>query len=346
LVSRTVILSIVFTLITTFSVHGQVQLEPACAESVERYGVSGLDNSNFYWFFNFDYGEILDGDGPDTVTIHWYYSTGPVQIEVRETTNPAGCVNNTLAFVEIMAPDVNLGDPFPEICEGDTLSLDAGDHYEEPYDIIWHNNSTSQYYPASTSENIWVLVTDGFGCSRYDTVSLLVHPLPAVYIGEDTVYCNESAPLTLDPGDFAAYEWTTSSGASSSAGFYQVYPVTAADSIFLTATDYNNCPGTDTLIVLPCDLEALFVGMPNTITPNNDDFNDVWNIPYMNYFNNAVLEIFDRWGRLVYRTTDVEGEPWDGSSDGKELPMDAYYFVLNLNIPGTDPIVGTVNIIK
>ena len=98
--------------------------------------------------------------------------------------------------------------------------------------------------------------------------------------------------------------------------------------------------------MLPCNIAELFRDIPNTITPNDDEANDVWNIPYMEYFEEAVLEIFDRWGRLVYRSTNVLDEPWDGTSNGNELPMDSYYYVLNLNMFNTPPIVGTVNLIK
>jgi gliding motility-associated-like protein len=66
----------------------------------------------------------------------------------------------------------------------------------------------------------------------------------------------------------------------------------------------------------------------------------------MQFFDKAVLEIFDRWGRLVYRTDNVYEEPWDGKSKGKILPMDSYYYVLNLNVMNTPPLVGTVNLIR
>jgi gliding motility-associated-like protein len=345
---RNIISFIVFALTTAFSVHGQDRLDPACAESVERYGVSGLDGSTFYWYFDHRYGTIVEGDLTDTVTIQWGYQTGDVELEALEVTN-AGCKNNpSQAVIEIMAPDVNLGDPFPEICLGDTLILDVGDNFQPDYEILWNNGSNDQLYMTSTSGEIWVRVIDGFGCMRYDTVSLLVNPLPVVDLGiKDTILCDQGTPLTLEPGDFATYDWTTSSGESSHASYFDAYPsVDRADTIFLSITDYNMCPGADTVIILPCDITVLFRNMPNTITPNNDGKNDVWVIPYIEFFDDAVLEIFDRWGRLVFRTTNVADNPWDGTSKGRLLPMDSYYYVLNLNVFNTPPLVGTVNLIK
>jgi len=343
-------LYITTSLLILLNIHfstGQVQLEPACAESVEHYGVTGFEDSQFWWYFDHHYGQITEGDGTDTVIIQWGYSTGIVEMEVLEITSE-GCSNvPSRATVEIMAPYVNLGYDFPEICDQDTLMLSVGDNFQPPFEILWHNGSTSEEYTATQTEQIWVRVIDGYGCFRYDTVSLLVHPLPEVYLGKDTVLCDKRNPFYIDPGDYAAYDWVTSSGIQSNTSYLDIYPSSlATDTIYLTITDYNGCYMSDTMVIFPCDIEALFRNIPNTITPNGDGENDVWNIPYMDFFDDAVLEIFDRWGRLVYRTTSVLEEPWDGTSDGRDLPMDSYYYVINLNMLNTSPIVGTVNLIR
>lgn len=290
----------------------------------------------------------MDGEGNDTITIAWGYQTGTIDMEVLEITDK-GCFNfPSQATLDIIAPDVDLGFDFPEICDQDTLFLTVGHDFIEPFEVIWHDGSTNTFYYADTTEQIWVRVLDGYGCIRYDTVSLLVHPLPEVYIGEDTVLCDETTALILDPGEYARYEWySTANDESSSASYYDVYPSSMIpDSIFLTITDYNECQMTDTLVILPCDLEALFRDMPNTITPDGDGVNDVWNIPYMDFFDKAVLEIFDRWGRLIYRTENILEEPWDGTSGGRNMPMDSYYYVLELNMLNVEPLVGTVNLIR
>ena len=60
-----------------------------------------------------------------------------------------------------------------------------------------------------------------------------------------------------------------------------------------------------------------------------------------------VLEIYDRWGRLIYRTNDVFGNPWNGESmSGKEMPMDAYYFVLDTKTAHAKPLTGYVNVVR
>lgn len=338
-----VISSISLILLNIFSVHGQVQLEPACAESIQRYGVTGSLGSRFIWSFDHDYGQVLNGEGTDTITIQWYYGRGNVQLEVQEITN-AGCMGiPSIATLEVVAPEVDLGPDFPEICEGDSLLLSL----DVPYNILWIDSTTSDEHYFDKSGIIWVKVTDNLGCFRYDTINLLVNPLPEVYIGDSVQLCDSRDPYILDPGVFAQYDWTTYSGQTSSQSSYMVAPSSiVADTIFLTVTDYNGCRASDQLIVFPCDLSKMFEILPNTITPDGDGMNDVWNIPYMDLFDHAELEIFDRWGRLVYRTENVYEEPWDGTSRERELPMDSYYFVLKLNAFNAAPIVGTVNLIR
>jgi gliding motility-associated-like protein len=335
------------TILSQFS-YGQVQLEPACAESVEQYGVTGFVNSRFVWSFDHSYGDVINGEGTNTITIHWGYQTGTIDMEVLEITDK-GCFNfPSQATIEIMAPDVDLGFEFPEICDQDTLVLTVGNNYYGDFDVLWSNNSTGLEYYATQTEQIWARVIDGYGCMRYDTISLLVHPLPQIYLGRDTVLCDLTSPITLYPGNYAEYYWyQTATGEDSYAGYLELYPTSVVpDTVSLTVTDFNSCQNSDTMILFPCDVAGLFEDMPNTITPDGDGINDVWNIPYMDFFVDSELEIFDNWGRLVYRTTRVFEEPWNGTSGGRDMPMDAYYFVLKLNAYNTEPIVGTIHIIR
>jgi gliding motility-associated-like protein len=343
---RNIILILFTVILYTLSAHGQVSLEPACAESIQQYGVTGFEDSEFVWSFDAQRGEVIEGNSTDTIVIRWGYTTGRIQLEVLEITSE-GCTDvPSEAVFNIIAPYVDLGYDFPEICDQDTLTLDVGDFHFEPYDILWSDGSTGQYYKATTTEEIWVRVIDGYGCTRYDTISLLVNELPIVRLGNDTVLCDETEPLVLYPGDFAEYHWSSNVGEFTDS-YLDVYPShTSIDTIKLSVVDYNECLASDSLILFPCDISGLFKEMPNTITPNGDGDNDVWNIPLMENFPDAKLEIFDRWGRLVYRTTNVAHEPWDGTSKGKDLPMDAYYFILELNLLHAQPVLGTVNLIR
>jgi gliding motility-associated-like protein len=326
--------------------YGQVPPGPVCAESIEKYGVSGYPTSEYTWFV--EGGTVIDGDGTDTVTIQWGYNTGEFQIEVFETTSE-NCISvPSVATIVVRAPHVDLGYDLPEICEGDSMVFDAGSQYQQPYEILWHNGSNAQEFIAKNTGEIWVRVIDGFGCTRYDSVNLTVNHLPVVNLGKDTILCDVETPMRLyavdvmeHPEEFANAEWTLG-GSMSQNPYFDVFPSqNRLDTLLVIIMNIKGCRDSDTLLVLPCDLEKLFVNMPNTITPNGDGVNDVWNIAHIEFFKSAILEIFDRWG-----TENVWEQPWDGKSKGKLLPMDSYYFVLELNYGNIEPITGTVNLIR
>ena len=80
------------------------------------------------------------------------------------------------------------------------------------------------------------------------------------------------------------------------------------------------------------------------ITPNGDSYNDTWKIEGLEVYTGATIEIFDRWGKRVFFS---EGHDiyFDGTFNGKELPMESYHYVINLN-NGSDVIIGNITIVR
>jgi hypothetical protein len=117
-------------------------------------------------------------------------------------------------------------------------------------------------------------------------------------------------------------------------------------------TDQNNCVYHDTI-----DLKARHqacLSIPNAFSPNGDNHNETWEIIAGNpndkkdvkdMYPNATVEVFTRWGTLVYKSQPGYPEAWNGNYHGRPLPMDAYYYVLDPK-DGSPPIKGTVTIVK
>ncbi len=74
------------------------------------------------------------------------------------------------------------------------------------------------------------------------------------------------------------------------------------------------------------------VGVPSYFTPNGDGVNEIWSIKGINsqLYNNSKVEIFDRYGKLVYVVASAQSEGWDGTLNGSPLPATDYWFVLYL----------------
>ncbi|MCE5348063.1 MAG: HYR domain-containing protein [Bacteroidales bacterium] len=109
-------------------------------------------------------------------------------------------------------------------------------------------------------------------------------------------------------------------------------------------TDKNGCAASLNIVVG-------FVGSENClevseiITPNNDGFNDTWKIKNIGLFPNAEVLVFNRWGKLVFKTKNISANEWDGTFKGKLLPTDSYHYVLHLN-NGSEPRSGVISIIR
>uniref|UniRef100_UPI00047BB053 T9SS type B sorting domain-containing protein n=1 Tax=Flavobacterium filum TaxID=370974 RepID=UPI00047BB053 len=67
---------------------------------------------------------------------------------------------------------------------------------------------------------------------------------------------------------------------------------------------------------------------PRFFTPNGDGFNDTWNISGITEQPNALIAIFDRYGKLLKTIKASEGRGWDGTYNGEPLPATDYWFSL------------------
>ncbi|MCC6462225.1 MAG: gliding motility-associated C-terminal domain-containing protein [Saprospiraceae bacterium] len=69
-----------------------------------------------------------------------------------------------------------------------------------------------------------------------------------------------------------------------------------------------------------------FLLFPNAFTPDGDQVNDAFGMIVLKGLAYvARMEIFNRWGQIVYQSTD-EAATWDGTIDGKEAPADVYVY--------------------
>ncbi|MCH7407348.1 thrombospondin type 3 repeat-containing protein [Belliella aquatica] len=67
--------------------------------------------------------------------------------------------------------------------------------------------------------------------------------------------------------------------------------------------------------------------IPNTFTPDGDGINDTWGINSLRIYNGIRLTIFEKGGQLIFRTNNPD-ERWDGKYFGDELPVGAYFYIL------------------
>jgi len=108
-------------------------------------------------------------------------------------------------------------------------------------------------------------------------------------------------------------------------------------------TDANLCEIADTFEVNSEQPQCLEI--PTAFSPNGDGVNDTWEIGRMELYPDAIVEIYNRWGELVFRSSRGYSNPWDGTRNGRGVPMDSYHYIIDLK-NGTKPVTGSVTIVR
>jgi gliding motility-associated-like protein len=108
----------------------------------------------------------------------------------------------------------------------------------------------------------------------------------------------------------------------------------------LTVTDSLGCitPSTVHVIVSPQ------LSVPNAFTPNGDGANDVWNIVGLVAYDKATIDVFNRYGTKVYHSLGYNTS-WDGTYNGKPLPMGVYYYVIDTKV-NNQVLSGSLTILR
>lgn len=124
--------------------------------------------------------------------------------------------------------------------------------------------------------------------------------------------------------------------------------------LILTVTSDIGCVGQDSLFVEVDEFGEDDDGdgeeddednIPNLFTPNEDGFNDLFIIPFLEDFPGARVRIYNRWGSLVYDAVNYSENPWDGTYDGEEAPEGVYYW--NIEFPGDrNDSEGTITLLR
>lgn len=244
--------------------------------------------------------------------------------------NNNGCTLYDSINVDIAANDVSIVGP-TGMCLGDTI-LYVAEHFIPgqiysydwgPDSVIVGDGNDSIYVVASQSQNVTLLATSSIGCEVADTQFVFVDPLPSLTIdltaSADTVYSGTAITLTATPNSYD-YSWNIPLGTENE----HTIVLEESQMIVATALSPYGCTKADTVFIfvkeLICGEPDVFI--PNAFTPNSDDANDNLFVRGNN-IDEFVLRIYNRWGELVFETTD-QSSGWDGTYKGKECDPAVY----------------------
>lgn len=210
-----------------------------------------------------------------------------------------------------------------------------------PYNYNWSNSATTEDLTNVLAGDYTVEVIDDQGC-RFESSYVVNQPIDIVINSEVTaVSCIDQTDGTITvqtAGGTQPYSWTWSTGE-----FTQNVQDLSPGMYSLTITDANGCVKNYDFIIPENNAECLEI--PNTITPNGDGYNDVWNIRNLDLYPQASVQIYNRWGNLLYESNNGY-TPWDGKANGADLPAEVYYYVIVLSNDQENKYTGTITIIR
>ena len=261
-------------------------------------------------------------------------------------TDQYGCVDDTtiLDYVAIGGPQ---GDPIA-LQNGNICAQGAAFVVQNPVDVdsvFWDMgdgtyvyNETNFVYNYETPGTYVATVTimNQAGCA-------ITTVLDSVTVFDDGLNANFSAsPVSVEQNDVITLDdlssflvnpivnWTWSVGndtlnsVNNGADQYFSAPISGNYTITLTVVDNLGCEDDYSLMVTVIDP---VLSIPNVVTPNGDGINDELIFSEV-YFKNYSVEIFNRWGHLVYTIKDQTGiAMWDAAtSDGTPVTDGVYFY--------------------
>ncbi len=284
----------------------------------------------------------------DTVTVSPSLSTSFV---ATVTDNCGSVASETVIYTISSPPLIVTTSPAIEICPGDSafISASASGGYGSYY-YVWPHNNTSVnslwVYPSVTT-NYVVNVSDEcqtFSVPAIATV-ILIEPNANFEISSNTLMIGLPIAFQNTSTNASFYSWSFGEGTTSSmVNPIITYFIDSTYYVTLIVTDNKGC--TDTITKPITIKEELYIYLPNTFTPDDDEHNCYFYGSFIG-LKSLGISIFNRWGELIFEAADLNFE-WDGKYGNTDVQSGAYSWRINyVTIKGqSETISGHVNVIR
>ena len=229
------------------------------------------------------------------------------------------------AILDFTVNGTALGDPL--LATSTTCQWDG-------FYAIWESGSSTTASICITNQNLagsgndFALDDISFTplCTYTDSVEITILPAEPQFTisGASSLCPGDLANLGAELGPPAwplndvEMNWNTGAGGSSiiatTPGLYEV-----------TAT--GRCLDVTASVLITADTCTSILSMPNVFTPNGDGENDTFLPMVVGEPSDFEMEIRNRWGQVVFRSTSV-GTGWDGRIQGNHAPAGTYYWTV------------------
>ena len=279
--------------------------------------------------------QVLAGLPPGLV-VKYYLNTNDAVVEQNElpTLFKNTIPNQQTIFVKILnGPDCyaitpiilqansfdppNFQDEFLFLCEGLTMDISIDTNF---LSYSWNTGATTNSITIDSPGNYLVTVTNENGCQKTKQFNISLSGIATITEIQSDDFLGDKNTITIEYTGIGDYEF------SIDGDFFQdntTFSGIAPGEYLIYARDKNGCG-------LSVPFITYILDYPRFFTPNNDGYNDLWNIKNLDTLSKSTLYIFDRYGKLLKQLT-VMSNGWNGTFNGTPLPADDYWFHLYLD---------------
>ena len=139
--------------------------------------------------------------------------------------------------------------------------------------------------------------------------------------------------LSIQEGGNGPFNGSISSNADCQITYQPNDDFCGEDSFTYIICNENGCDGAEVIIQISCPPEEpeefrVYDGF----SPNDDGFNDTFKITGLENYPGSVLNVYNRWGHVVFHKVDYRGD-WNGIWNSRALPEGTYFYNIELK-PG------------
>jgi gliding motility-associated-like protein len=313
--------------------------------------------------WDWDFGDLTTSTNQNET--HFYSAPGTYDVQLIVTSD-VGCSDTITQQVQSFEVPV-AGFSYTSDCPNNQIIVDFTDESTTVSDAInyWfydfggQGNSgqedPSQLFSADGDYSITHIVGTVNGC--YDTIVQILNVPPYPQAGFSYNADNSSNLITEvnfvnNATNETTYFWDFGNSESSTEEDPSVYYTSNGNYIVTQyVTGALGCVDSVSQIVIIDNIvpeEDIPELIPNAISPNGDNKNDVWKLEFLDIlYPNARVEVFNEWGQSLFYSDGYE-IPWDGTYKGELVPDGTYYYVIDLQsaMDETDIHKGTILVLK
>ncbi len=238
--------------------------------------------------------------------------------------------------------DIALINPTCHDYEDASVSIQNVRNVYPPFSIMLDDAERDDGYFMNLSAGIYQLqIRDTFGCSFEQGIIIQNPDLFRIDLGDDQILdLGESTLLELDSNyPIQSLACTSSETAETEEDCFGVAFLPTSSGIYrATAISEAGCVASDSVQILVREVEKVY--FPSIFSPNNDGANDFFSVfgDTPNVQRIASLQIYNRWGNLVFETQDLAPNDikagWDGYENNQPSESDVYVYLAEVEFLG------------